>query len=480
MLTLIQKATQGSYHCSKRGYEILKEIADKAGFPSENIVARLAIGRSLMEKQDVKTDERLTSELDSNGKELKGTTLLNPEIVSVIVSMVVQHYGKALENQEDIKELIRLHWDRGLILLQEDIDREDGDIDGLLIKYASQSCLTNEEIENGCVGMGDLLDTQIVGQEEAKRQIRRLLEEAKGLSPVRLSESIIFTGPASTGKTLFSKTIAESLKLPYIETTGTSLRTAEQLFNQIDSALDLEGSSYKENGHSGGLPLREYPPLVIFIDECHQLRRPVQDALLTMTEPSDRRAILQNFVADMSNATFLFATTDIGSIVKPLWTRAREINLRPYEIEEIAEIICRIYRGWSLEVRKLIAMAGRLTPRIAKVKANDLDRILRQDYNGQKPSENVVVEIMEKEWGQDRLGMTNRDKRYLTIVKNAQGPVGVDNIAQQLDVEVSEVENVIEPYMIRLGLIRKTQTGRELTEEGMKLADVKEEESRLS
>lgn len=475
MLTLIQKATQGSYHCSKRGYEILKEIAAKAGFPSENIVARLAIGRSLVEKQDVKTDARLTPELDSNGKELKGTTLLNPEIASVIVSMVVQHYGKALENQEDIKELIRLHWNRGLLLLQEDLDRQDGDIDGLLIKYAAQSCLTNEEeIDDGYVGMGDLLDTQIVGQEEAKRQIRRLLEEARGLSPVRLSDTIIFTGPASTGKTLFSKTIAESLQLPYIETTGTSLRTAEQLFDQINSALDLEGSRYEENGHFGGLPLREYPPLVVFIDECHQLRRPIQDALLTMTEPSERRAILQDFVADMSNATFLFATTDIGLIIKPLRTRAREINLKPYEIEEIAEIIGRIYRGWSLEVRKLIAMAGRLTPRIAKERAKDLDRILKQDYTGQKPSESIVVEIMEKEWGQDRLGMTNRDKRYLTVIESAQGPIGVDNIAQQLDIEVSEVENVIEPYMIRLGLIRKTQTGRELTVEGKRLIEDKE------
>lgn len=476
MSVLIQKATQGSYHCSKRGYEILKEIAKKAGFPSENIVARLAIGRSLMEKQDVKTDARLTPELDSNGKELKGTTLLNPEIASVIVSMVVQHYGKALENQEDIKELIRLHWDRGLLLLQEDLDREDGDIDGLLIKYAAQSCLTNEEeIEDGYVGMGDLLDTQIVGQEEAKRQIRRLLEEAKGLSPIRLSETIIFTGPASTGKTLFAKTIAESLRLPYVETSGTSLRTVEQLFNQINRVLETSSLRYDEDGDYGGLPLRKYPPLVIFIDECHQLKRPVQDSLLTMTEPSRRDpSVLQDFAVDMSNVTFLLATTDIGLIAKPLKTRAREVNLRPYEQEEIAEIIGRIYKGWSPEVRKLIAMAGRLTPRIAKEKAKDLDRVLKQDYPGQKPSESIVLEIMEKEWGQDRLGMTDRDKRYLTVIGNAHGPIGGDNIAQQLGIELSEVENDIEPYMIRLGLIRKSQTGRELTEEGKRLIEGKE------
>ena len=87
------------------------------------------------------------------------------------------------------------------------------------------------------------------------------------------------------------------------------------------------------------IPLYRYPPLVIFIDECHQLKRPIQDALLTMTEPSERRAILRDFAADMSNVTFLFATTDIGSMEKALKTRAREINLKPYEQADIAEII---------------------------------------------------------------------------------------------------------------------------------------------
>lgn len=469
MSIIVQKATQGSYHCSKRGYEILKDITKKAGFPSENIVPRLAIGRSLMEKHNVKTDASLTG-LDSDGKELKGTTLLNPEITPVVVAMIIQHNGKPLENPEEIKELIRLHWNRGLLLIQAELDREDGDIDKLLIKYASQSCLTNEaEIGEEYATVGDLLDTQIVGQDEAKRQIRRLLEEAKGLSPIRLSESIIFTGPASTGKTLFSKTIAASLRLPYVETTGTSLKSVEQLFEQIDKWLDIEGISHEESGHRGGLPLRKYPPLVIFIDECHQLKRPVQDALLTMTEPSERTAILRNFAADMSNTTFLFATTDIGLMEKALKTRAREINLKPYEPEDIAEIIGRIHKGWSSEARKLIAMAGRMTPRIAKERAKDLDRILRQDYKGQKPSESIVVEVMNKEWGQDRLGMTDRDRRYLSAIENANGPIGGENIAQQLGIELTEVENDIEPFMIRLGLIKKGQSGRELTEDGKRL-----------
>ena len=463
----IQKANQGTYHCSKRGYEILKEIAKKAGFPTDNIVARLAIGRSLIERRDVKQDPRLPDSFDSEGKELKGITLFNPDIAPVIVSLIVQHHGKPLENPENIKELVRLHWERGLLLLQEDLDHEDGDIDNLLVNYATQSCLTEEgELEEDYPENHDLLDVKIVGQEEAKKQVRRLLKEAKELSPGCLTDSIIFTGPASTGKTLFSKTIAESLKLPYVETNGTSLQSAEQLYDQIDRMLEFEDLAYEDAGNFAGLPLRKYPPLVIFIDECHQLKRSVQDALLTMTEPTEKRAILPSFAADMSDATFLFATTDIGRMSKPLKTRAREINLQPYEPDEIAEILGRLHKGWAFGVRKLLSFAGRLTPRIAKERAKDLDRILKQDFEGQKPNENLVLKIMDEEWGQDRNGMTERDRRYLKVVADAKGSIGGENIAQQLGVEISEVENDVEPFLLRLRLLGKGPSGRELTEEG--------------
>jgi len=230
--------------------------------------------------------------------------------------------------------------------------------------------------------------------------------------------------------------------------------------------LEFEDLAYEEAGNYAGLTLRKYPPLVIFIDECHQLKRPVQDALLTMTEPTEKRAILPLFAADMSNATFLFATTDIGQMAKPLKTRAREINLQPYEPEEIAEILGRIHKGWSPVVRRLLAFAGRLTPRIAKERAKDLDRILKQDFEGQKPNENLVLGIMKEEWGQDRNGMTERDRRYLKVVADAKGAIGGENIAQQLGIEVAEAENDIEPFLLRLGLLRKGPTGRELTERG--------------
>lgn len=62
--------------------------------------------------------------------------------------------------------------------------------------------------------------------------------------------------------------------------------------------------------------------------------------------------------------------------------------------------------------------------------------------------------------------MTERDKRYLKVVADAKGAIGGENIAQQLGIEVSEVENDIEPFLLRLGLLSKGPTGRELTERG--------------
>jgi len=59
----------------------------------------------------------------------------------------------------------------------------------------------------------------------------------------------------------------------------------------------------------------------------------------------------------------------------------------------------------------------------------------------------------------------------LSVIENADGPIGGENIAQQLGIETSEVEDVIEPYMMQLGLIRRTQSGRELTEEGKRLIE---------
>ena len=466
VLSPVQAATEASYKCSKQASELMRTLVRQGGFQSDNIISRLAIGRSLLDP----LPKVLPEPRDSDGKEIKGVTLLGkPGAAALLVAMITGHAGKPLGG-DDIRKYVRYHWERGLTLVTGDLDREDNNFDAVLSAYATRSVLTDEEYEeDDVISSEDILDLRIVGQDEAKKSVKRLLGEALKTKPAVLPETILFTGPASTGKTLFSTAIADALRLPYVEVTGTMLESVEKLFEQIDSELTSRGEKFAAAGKRSGLPLRIYPPLVIFIDECHQLKRPVQDALLTMTEPSERTAKLKSFIADMTQATILLATTDSAKLTKPLKTRAREVRLAPYNRDEVAEILGRIYKGWPVEVRRLLAMAGRMTPRIAKERGKDLQRILEQDHGGARPSEALVIEVMEKEWGLDRLGLSPQDHTYLRLAASSKGPSGLANLASRMSLEPEQVEQDIEPFLLALGLVDRTSKGRMLTEQGKEI-----------
>jgi Holliday junction DNA helicase RuvB len=473
----VQTATESSYKCSKAASDQLRALVRLGGFQSDNIVSRLAIGRSLWDP----LPRTIPEPRDTEGKEIKGVTLLGkPGAAALIVAMVIKHAGKSLEG-EQVRKYVRFHWERGLQLLTKDLDKEGNSLDDLLTNYATRSVLTDDDFEeDDTVVSEDFLDIRIVGQDEAKKSVKRLLSEAEKTDPPVLPETILFTGPASTGKTLFSASIAEVLRLPYVEVTGTMLESVEKLFDQIDAELAARGQRYTVVGTRGGLPFRQYPPLVIFIDECHQLKRPVQDALLTMTEPSERVAKTKTFIADMTKATVLLATTDSAKLTKPLKTRAREIRLQPYTRDEVAEIVGRIYKPWPLEVRRLIAMAGRLTPRMAKERGKDLARILEQDHAGARPSEALVTEVMDKEWGLDRLGLSKQDHAYLKLVLESKDPAGLVNLASRMSLEPEQVELDIEPFLLALGLMDRTAKGRMLTDQGKEIASHSERSSDAS
>jgi Holliday junction DNA helicase RuvB len=464
----VQSALDASYKSSKDASDQLRQLARRGGFQSDNIISRLAIGRSLLDP----LPKRLPEPRDSDGKEIKGGTLLGkPAAAALLVALVTQHAGKQMEGDE-VRKLVRFHWERGLGLITADLDKEGSNFDAVLSSYATRSVLTDDTFEDDEAPepAQDLLEVRVVGQDEAKRTVKRLLDEAREQDPPVLAETILFTGPASTGKTLFSTAIAESLRLPYVEVTGTMLESIDKLFEQIDAALADRSQRYADGGRRGGLPLRKYPPVVIFVDECHQLKRTVQDALLTMTEPSERTAKLSGFIADMSEATVLMATTDSAKLAKPLKTRAREIRLKPYTRDEVAEIIGRDNRGWSLEVRRLIAMAGRMIPRVAKERAKDLRRILQQDHNGARPNEAIVLGVMADEWALDRLGLSDQDHAYLQLLLDSRGPAGLANLASRMNLEPDQLEQDIEPFLVSMNLVDRTSKGRVLTDEGRDIA----------
>lgn len=465
MTSAAKVAMDATYKCSKAGTGRMKHLTRLAGFASDNQVSRLAIARSLLDA----LPDAVPDQTDTDGKEIKGVNLLGREgPARLLLAMITVHAGAPQEN-DSLRKLVAFHWERGLQLLDEEVQQDGNAFDQVLSRLAAASVLTDEVYEdddNGPLAPEDLLGARIVGQPEARKAVSRLLQEAVKSHPPVMAETLLFTGPASTGKTLFSKTIADTLRLPYVEVTGSMIESAEKLFDQIDAILADAGQLPKDVGRKSGLPFRRYPPLVIFIDEAHTLKRSVQDALLTMTEPSERTAKLKGMIADMADATVLLATTDSAKLAKPFKTRCTEVRLVAYTRDEIAEIIGRVYRGWGLEVRRLIAMAGRITPRIAKERARSLDLILSQDHNNARPTEILVTEIMLNDWGLDRLGLGKTDHQYLQLLSGGTQPVGLVNLASQMGVEPAQLELEIEPFLVSLRLVERTAKGRLLTSEG--------------
>src|SRR6202034_1163057 len=194
----VQAATESSYKCSKVASETLRSLARLGGFQSDNIVSRLAIGRSLLEP----LPRTIPEPHDTDGKEIKGVTLLGkPGAAALLVAMLTEHAGKPLP-AEQVRKYIRYHWERGLQLLATDVEKEQNSLDDVLTNYATRSVLTDEDFEeDDAVVSEDYLDLRIVGQEEAKKTVKRLLGEAIQSDPPVLPETILFTGPASTGKT---------------------------------------------------------------------------------------------------------------------------------------------------------------------------------------------------------------------------------------------------------------------------------------
>ena len=194
----------------------------------------------------------------------------------------------------------------------------------------------------------------------------------------------------------------------------------------------------------------------------------MQGALLTALEPKDREAKTGTEIADLRDATFLLATTDTAQLAAPFVSRLREVSLEPYRPEEVAEIIRRNDHLWPSNVRKLLAMAGRLIPRQAIEWADDFDRFLRQERAGQRVSESLALEFMERR-GVDQAGLLERDYRYLELLNAATAPQGVQLLASQLNLEPSEVEGAIEPFLMQTGLIERTPRGRTIKPAGKQL-----------
>ena len=290
-----------------------------------------------------------------------------------------------------------------------------------------------------------------IGQPETRESLGIALEAAKRRSePV---DHILFSGPPGLGKTTLAHIIAREMGASIRTTTGPVLEKPGDLAALL-TALN-EGD-------------------VLFIDEVHRVSPVVEEVLYSAMEDFFIDVMIgegpgaRSIPLALERFTLIGATTKIGNLGAPFRDRFGIVSrLNLYDEADLVRIVERsagimripVEADGALEV----ARRSRGTPRIA-------NRLLRRvrDYALVRGDGTVTREIADQALtmlGIDRLGLDDLDRRILSAIADdfGGGPVGVRTIAIAVGEEVRTVEEVYEPYLIRIGFLKRTPQGRETT-----------------
>ena len=293
---------------------------------------------------------------------------------------------------------------------------------------------------------------EYVGQEEIKENIRVFIEAAKLRGEVL--DHVLLYGPPGLGKTTLAHIIANEL--------GVNLKTAS-------------GPSIEKSGDLAAVLSTLEPNDVLFIDEIHRMPRFIEEILYPAMEDFEFDIVIgqegssRSIKIDLPPFTLVGATTRAGDISSPLRDRFGIVaKLNYYTDEELKAIIKRTSRVLDMPIEETaaeeLAKRSRKTPRIA----NRLFKRVR-DFalvNGNNViTKDITMSSLEK-LKVDQYGLDQIDIEYLTSLINKfnGGPVGVETIATSIGEEVSTIEDVVEPFLLQEGFIKRTQRGRVATE----------------
>ena len=298
--------------------------------------------------------------------------------------------------------------------------------------------------------------SEFIGQSEARSNLRVFIESARRRNDAM--DHTLFFGPPGLGKTTLAQIISRELGVNFKMSSGPVLAKAGDLAAIL---TNLETND------------------VLFIDEIHRLNPVVEEILYPALEDFELDLVIGEGPAartvriELQPFTLIGATTRLGLLTTPLRDRfGIPIRLQYYSDEELYQIV-------KLNTEKLgvasdengareIARRARGTPRIA-------GRLLRRvvDFvlvEGDGVLNKKIADHALSRLGVDNLGLDGADRRYLRLIAEqySGGPVGIETLCAAISESRDALEEVIEPYLLQMGLIQRTPRGRMLANNGWK------------
>lgn len=293
--------------------------------------------------------------------------------------------------------------------------------------------------------------SEYIGQEKLKKHLKIILDAAKKRK--ESADHLLFYGQSGLGKTTLAYMVAKEMSADLKVTSGPAM---EKMADLASILSNLERSD------------------ILFIDEAHRLNRMIEEVLYPAMESRKLHIIIgkgpttKTFSVDLPPFTLIAATTRADLLSAPLRSRFGGIfQLNYYEHEDIENIINRSAKILKLAIEpeavKILAKASRATPRVA-------NRLLKRcrdfcEVNNIKKIDGDVAKKTLNVLEIDEMGLEPHDKRFLkTIVEKFNGgPVGVTTLAAALNEDRRVLEDIYEPYLMKLGFLNRTPMGRVVT-----------------